>query len=390
VKTPLSKYSSGKKLFRSGFSEIAIYVFIWLFIVAELVFVSNGRTVEFSKNFTRDGLKVLPIFILFIINIVWLIPLLLFEKRTKLYVGLVVMLSIIFVLIGEVLFTNTPQFSQEPPSRNEIFNNNPPPERNGWREPPKLDQPNDTFRKMEPPPLSMFGLGFFNQIILCLLIIGLSTAIKVTVKWYKDEQVRRDIEKDLLKSELTMLQNQVSPHFFMNTLNNIHALIDINSKTAQLSIVKLSKMMRYLLYESDQGTTTLEKEIIFINSFVDLMKLRIDESVNVSLSVPEKYDNVSLPPLLLMPFIENAFKYGISYQEESYINIILEQVGKFIIFRCNNRILTQNASNGLGKGIGLRNVKKRLDLLFGSAYSLIIDDSGKEFLVKLILPTNES
>lgn len=384
------KLASIKKTFASGFSEIAIYSIIWLFIVAELVFESNGRSVELSTHFVRDGLKVIPIFILFIINTIWLIPKLLFEKQTKLYVSLVVMLSIIFVLAGEILFTNSFQFSQTPPELNHPFENKRPPELNGWEMPPNLNNPNDSFKKMEPPHMGLFGLGFFNQIIICLLIIGLNTAIKVTVKWYKDEQKRKEAEKDLLKSELTMLQNQVSPHFFMNTLNNIHALIDINGKLAQQSIVQLSKMMRYLLYESEQGATTLEKEIGFINSFVDLMKLRIDESVNVTLCIPENYENVSLPPLLLMPFIENAFKYGISYQEESYINISLEQVGRFLIFRCNNRILTQNASNGISKGIGLRNVRKRLDLLFGNTYSLIIDDSGKEFLVKLILPINEN
>ena len=384
------KLASIKKIFASGFSEIAIYSIIWLFIVAELVFESNGRSVELSTHFVRDGLKVIPIFILFIINTIWLIPKLLFEKQTKLYVSLVVMLSIIFVLTGEILFTNSFQFSQTPPELNHPFENKRPPELNGWEMPPNLNNPNDSFHKMEPPPMGLFGLGFFNQIIICLLIIGLNTAIKVTVKWYKDEQKRKEAEKDLLKSELTMLQNQVSPHFFMNTLNNIHALIDINGKLAQQSIVQLSKMMRYLLYESEQGSTTLEKEIVFINSFVDLMKLRIDESVNVTFCIPENYENVSLPPLLLMPFIENAFKYGISYQEESYINISLEQVGRFLIFRCNNRILTQNASNGISKGIGLRNVRKRLDLLFGNTYSLIIDDSGKEFLVKLILPINEN
>ncbi|MDP4210769.1 MAG: histidine kinase [Bacteroidota bacterium] len=240
-----------------------------------------------------------------------------------------------------------------------------------------------------PPKRLLFGMGFFNQILLCLLILSLNTAIKVTIKWYKDEQARREMEKEYLHSELTFLQNQISPHFFMNTLNNIHALIDINGQNAQLAIVRLSKMMRHLLYESDMGNTTLKKEIEFLESYIDLMKLRVDETIRITFSVPETYPNVKLPPLLLIPFIENAFKHGISYQAKSFIDVSLHLNDKLLTFNCTNSLFEKSTQSDPNSGIGLKNVRKRLDLLFGKTYTLTIDDSNNEFRIKLTIPVYE-
>jgi two-component system, LytTR family, sensor kinase len=363
------------KLYRKAFdSEITIYFIIWLFVLAEPILISLGRSENFSVFLVFDWVRDIPIFILFIINTLWLIPNFLFNKKFIIYLCLIILFCFASTVIGELLFAGVKDFSHKPPPG--FHQHLPPPHMQGID--PEM-----------PPHMGMFDFGFLTQIIIDLLIVSLNTAIKMTIKWYKDEQTQREKEKEYLKSELTFLQGQVSPHFFMNTLNNIHALIDINGKDAQLVVVKLSKMMRYLLYESDDENSTIKKEIEFLENYIDLMKLRIDKTVNIKYSVPNNYNDIKMPPLLLIPFIENAFKHGISYQENSFINITFELDKNSIIFNCINSMVTQNLPLFSHKGIGLANVKKRLNLLYGKAYELEINETISEFHVRLIIPMYE-
>jgi len=231
-------------------------------------------------------------------------------------------------------------------------------------------------------------IQFINTLFISLLVAGFNTAIAVTNRWFTEEQARKDIEKEHMKSELAFLQNQVSPHFFMNTLNNIHALIELDQKLAQNAVLKLSEMMRYLLYESGRGTTTLAREIEFLKSYVKLMQLRVDDSVKVSFEIPEDYNNVSLPPLLFISFIENAFKHGVSYRESSSLSFKLLQNPDSLVFISENNVLTHSKTANIihHGGIGLENIKKRLDLLYGGRHQLIIDRSDNKFIVTLIIP----
>jgi len=232
-------------------------------------------------------------------------------------------------------------------------------------------------------------IQFINTLIISLLIAGFNTAIAVTNRWFIEEQSRKEVEKEHMKSELAFLQNQISPHFFMNTLNNIHALIEADQKLAQNAVLKLSEMMRYLLYESGRGTTTLKREIEFLRSYVRLMQLRVDDTVKVSIELPEDYNNVSLPPLLFISFIENAFKHGVSYREPSSLSFSLKQDNDSITFTSENSISTFNDPDNLRQqgGIGLGNITKRLDLLYGERYKLLIDKSENRFRVTLKIPT---
>ena len=214
--------------------------------------------------------------------------------------------------------------------------------------------------------------------------------LKMSRKGYLTEAARRkkELEKEKLKTELAFLKNQVSPHFFMNTLNNIHALIDINSEDAKESLIKLSKLMRYLLYDSETGKTTLAKEIEFIKSYVDLMKLRFTEKVSVKLSFPEKIPNIEIPPMLFTSLLENAFKHGVSYQKESFIEIIMNANNEFLFFRIINS--KQKSGNGIVEkgGIGLENLQKRLELIYGKDYSFVQTESENDFEINIKLPIN--
>jgi hypothetical protein len=193
-------------------------------------------------------------------------------------------------------------------------------------------------------------------------------------------QVIQLTKRDYLKTFLS--------GFFMNTLNNIHSLIEGDRGLAQDAVLKLSELMRYLLYESGRGTTTLQKEIDFIKSYVELMELRVDKSVNVTLELPDNYINISLPPLLFISFIENAFKHGVSYREPSSLSFSLSQAPGSIIFLSSNTIskfreIKVSQHHG---GLGLENIRRRLDMLYGDKYELEIGKNENEFRVKLIIP----
>ncbi len=142
------------------------------------------------------------------------------------------------------------------------------------------------------------------------------------VRWSKLEQEKTLLEKENVQNQLAFLRNQVSPHFFMNTLNNIHALIDVDTEEAKEAIIKLSKLMRHLLYDSQAELVPLAKEMEFIQSYINLMKLRFSEKVKINLSIPDQLPDKSIPPFLFTSFVENAFKHGISYQNSSFIDIV--------------------------------------------------------------------
>ena len=170
----------------------------------------------------------------------------------------------------------------------------------------------------------------------------------------------------------------------MNTLNNIYALIGIDTPKAREAVMKLSKLMRYMLYGNEDGKVKLSKEFEFIQSYVDLMRLRFaDESV-IKLSLPERYQDVRTPALLFISYIENAFKYGASYENECSIRISFAVENGFICFHCQN--IKQPVANAEKGGLGLENSKSRLDLLFGSNYTLNINSNTEVFSVNLKIP----
>lgn len=175
----------------------------------------------------------------------------------------------------------------------------------------------------------------------------------------------------------------------MNTLNNIHALVDINPKEAQDTILELSKMMRFVLYEGDKSGVPLHRELDFIRTYINLMKLRYSNKVKITVDFPPQVPDKTIPPLMLISFIENAFKHGISYQQESFIAVkasIKTQNSNNcqLCFTCRNtKALKPNQEKG---GVGLVNVKKRLDLLYANNYNLDIKDENDIYTVKLIIP----
>ena len=247
------------------------------------------------------------------------------------------------------------------------------------------------FVPLAPPEEKSIFMLFLDNFIISILVVGVGAAVKMVSQWLNEESRRKDLEKEQLKTELALLRHQVSPHFFMNTLNNIHALIDINTEDAKNSIIQLSTMMRYLLYDTAHGQTTLKKEVAFIESYIVLMQLRFPKKVTVSLSVPQNIQDIEIPPMLFISFLENAFKHGVSYQAESFVSFHIEQAGDRLkcIIR-NSKGENKESIDESYSGIGMANIKKSLKLLYGNDYSLHIQENENDFEVQLTIPVYEN
>ncbi len=230
----------------------------------------------------------------------------------------------------------------------------------------------------------MKAFGYYNHVLASLLISGFAIGLGLIDKLKQNEKKQKEMEKEKLHSELAFLKNQVSPHFFFNTLNNIYSLIGIDGPTAQQSVLKLSKMMRYLLYESEHGETLMSHEIEFMDNYIDLMKLRLSPRVDLQIEFPKDYADFSIAPLLFIPFIENAFKHGVGQRGPSFIKIRMEIDNDRIFFLTENSICKSGQTGDLEhSGIGLENVKKRLALLFAGRHELNIEHGESIFEVKL-------
>ncbi|MPR34988.1 sensor histidine kinase [Salmonirosea aquatica] len=232
------------------------------------------------------------------------------------------------------------------------------------------------------------SLDYFS-LLTALMVIGISTSVAAVQKWQHDAELREKLERARIDSELSFLKAQINPHFFFNTLNNIYALTVIDVEASREALHKLSRMMRYVLYESQQGTVQLSQEIAFAQDYIKLMQLRLTDKVTVQLTPPEPMHDVPIAPMLFLPFIENAFKHGVSATQPSRIEIIIRQEGAKIHVEVCNTLFTDKKSTNLeeSNGIGLVNTRRRLDLLYPGRYELDVKENQteKEYKVHLEL-----
>ncbi|SIS68670.1 sensor histidine kinase [Belliella pelovolcani] len=226
-----------------------------------------------------------------------------------------------------------------------------------------------------------------SQLLIFFMVIGISTSIASVQKWQADEAEKLEQKRQQINSELTYLKAQINPHFFFNTLNNIYSLTNIDVEKAKTALLKLSRMMRYVLYETEKTHTLLSKEIDFINDFIELMKMRLSSKVKLEITIPEKFQDAAIAPMLLLPFIENCFKHGVSSQKESMITIQIDISDHQLTLETSNGIFksSENTPEGNASGIGLQNTKRRLALLYDHRYNLFIDDQNPENEFKVLL-----
>lgn len=210
-----------------------------------------------------------------------------------------------------------------------------------------------------------------------------SVTIRGLQQWRQMENTRRTMETEQLKSTLSHLQYQIQPHFFFNSLNNIYSLIEISPEKAKESVHGLSKLMRYLLYEAKVEQVVLADEIAFLNNYIQLMRLRLTGKVTVQTEFPTQIPNLRVAPLLFIPLVENAFKHGVSAHQPSFISIKMQVQNRQLLFTVTNTNFPKTEQDKGGSGIGLENLKQRLELLYPGKYELIQKVENDVFLSEL-------
>jgi len=217
------------------------------------------------------------------------------------------------------------------------------------------------------PYVDIFGL------LTTIFVLGISTSIAVIQKWERDNSARLDLEKQNIVAELSFLKAQIHPHFFFNTLHSIYALTYSDVGTSRKVIHKLSRMMRYLLYETHQNKVPLSKELSFIRDYIEVMKLRTKENTQIEYTIPELHDDPLIAPMLLLPYVENAFKHGVDDVKTSTIIVSIDCDSSALELKIRNMVVKsrwEELTSIAHSGIGMTNTRRRLDMLYKDNYSL--------------------
>ncbi|TVT39472.1 sensor histidine kinase [Hymenobacter setariae] len=225
--------------------------------------------------------------------------------------------------------------------------------------------------------------------LITLLVLGIATAITVVQHWQHEAQLRERLDQQRTEAELSLLKAQINPHFFFNTLNNIYSLTLIDGERARAALHRLSRMMRYVLYDTAAGQAQLSQEVAFVQDYITLMQLRLTDRVQVVFEHPEPVREVLIAPMILLPFVENAFKHGVAATQASRIVIRLKQPAPDRLeIEVRNTLVPKTGADLAGSnGIGLVNTRRRLDLLYPGRYALHVTERtpDNEFDVQLAL-----
>ncbi|ELR70179.1 putative two-component system sensor protein [Fulvivirga imtechensis AK7] len=223
-------------------------------------------------------------------------------------------------------------------------------------------------------------------------VVVLATMIKFFEHWYRNQQATQNLAKEKLEAELKFLRAQVHPHFLFNTLNNLYALALKKADNTPEVVLKLSDLLNYMLYECNTDQAPLDKEIKLVENYVALEKLRYGDRLDVSMRVKGDISGKVIAPMLVLPFVENSFKHGTSSEtEKAWISIDLTVKGNLLTLKVDNSKSNHETDDEkqYREGIGLKNVKRRLELLYGGSYELKILDTDESYLVVLKLELNE-
>ena len=378
--------------------ENIAYLVVWGLLFAAPLLSLYVRTVsddDIAFNWTEVFFvwqRFAVFLFLFLLHNFLLAPLLVHQHRRLFYFSAVLVVLVTFAVCQQV---NRPDRDPRPRMerrhfRPEKFEGETPPDfgPDEFSRPDRDHRPDRGPRAERGPRPDMMPLFVAERDILPLVVLILMFGVNLGTKFYfrsrSDQRRLQDLEKQNLEQQLEYLKYQINPHFFMNTLNNIHALVDIDPAKAQETIVELSKMMRFVLYEGNKHGVPLTREFEFIRTYIHLMQLRYTDKVTVTVDLPTEAPDKTIPPLMLVSFIENAFKHGISYQHPSFIDLKIELTGDQLHFLCrNSKADMPNPEKG---GVGLANVRQRLNLLYDHHYSLNINDADAIYTVDLTIP----
>ena len=339
---------------------ILIHTISWLivFSIPTILQAVNGEEIH-AEKFIRPTFIVfhLVVVALFYLNAFLLVPKILYKKRTYVYIlsAILLIVAVSFLVIGT----------------SELF----PFHTQHERASHDGDDHGHHLREL-------FFFVFFTEIV----VAAVSTSYRIIRDRGKTEKLLQDREHEHLKSELTFLRSQISPHFIFNVLNNIVSLSRKRSDMVEPVVIKLSHLMRYMLYESDDDKVMVEKEIEYLQSYIDLQMLRFGDDVKLNMDIKKNDISGSIEPMLLIPFVENAFKHGVVMIDKPEIDIQLYSSENELFFTVKNKFNDKvKEEKDKNSGIGLNNVRRRLNLLYKDNHKLAVQKKGDWFFVELTL-----
>lgn len=338
--------------------EWIIHVLVWvaMFSLPTAFVLSSGR--GFGDLFLHFWTQLIALAILFYLNYFFLVKLWLYRDKQLFYVLINLLLLFTFSMGRDLLID---VFSVAPQGRGGRGN------------------------KQKPP----FGFRFYIDFLIYLIPIAFAFAIQSGKRMLHIEALKKEADSIKLQSELQHLKFQLQPHFFFNALNNIYSSIDIDPGQAKTAIHSLSKLMRYFLQKSEEEKVSLADELDFLNKYIDLMKMRLTDKTSVSVHFPEIIPEVSIPPLVLISLVENAFKHGVSASQPSKIDIGLSVDERQVNFTTFNTSFPKQSDDRSGSGIGLKNLEKRLQLLYPKNHRFETKLINNIFTVNLAIPIRE-
>ena len=317
-----------------------LHIAIWVVLFGMPFFSPRpGHPLHGGVDFRRFIPTLLSFLIIFYINYFLLIKKYLYNKR----LGMFILWNVLLVAVVSVMVHLT---------QRHLF-----------------PMPANPGRPMRPRTALDTASFITRNTVIYMGIICVAVAVKMTERWYHDEKRRDEMEKAAAEAELAALKSQVNPHFLFNTLNNIYSLIQIDQDKAQEAVHDLSGMLRHVLYDSENPSVTLGKESAFLGDYIKLMSMRCPSDVRINVTLPESGSERQVAPLLFIPLVENAFKHGISSSEPSSINISLQEDDQYVTCLVENTAFPKDDRDRSGSGIGIKNLCRRLDMLYPGKYS---------------------
>lgn len=235
----------------------------------------------------------------------------------------------------------------------------------------------NTFRLMPP----VFG----HSILLFIVVLFVSLGLRMNAEWKKTEEEKVKIEKEKLNAELSYLKAQVNPHFLFNTLNVIYTLATLKSEHTAEAVMKLSKLMRYVILDAHTPFVSLDKELGYVGNFIELHRLRLANNNHIDFRISGNTEGLQISPFILIPFVENAIKHGTSTIEPMMISIEITLFNNELQFTVKNNKLTTKSETQNSTGVGIENTRKRLEMIYKKKHNLQINETAKTFEVKLNL-----
>ena len=335
--------------------QLLIHFTSWILVfgLPFLLFLKYNDT-DIVDKIIHSLVIVLSLVVVFYINFFLLIERFLFQRKTgKFFLYNTLLIIIVGLSVHFWQEAHVPVMANHPPFSHELL----------------------------PRNISFLLRDFFSLI----LTTGLSVAVKMTGQWYKTEAERQEEDKKRTEAELTNLRQQLNPHFLFNTMNNIYALIEVSPEKAQKSMLELSKLLRYVLYDNRENLVPLERELNFIYNYVELMRIRLGSEVDLKLALNVSGTDKMVAPLLFIALIENAFKHGISPEKPSFIHISMEMMGRDLHCKIKNSYFPKDETDQSGSGIGLENLRRRLEILYPHKHILRTEKEGDTFVAELII-----